>query len=148
MYFNNFQPSFPELEIIMQKRAANAVRGRAMTLALTCSKCNVYFRVGAWNKDITKFANVIEPAIPIGTKGKVDNIVYEVMGFVVKQEMKYKYSWREYLLFNPYKGYAFLSEYDGHWNFIWPIEYYESKNYSTLGLATRIGFKYIPFIIK
>ena len=30
-------------------------------------------------------------------------------------------------------------------NFIWPIEYYESKNYSTLGLATRIGFKYIPF---
>lgn len=30
-------------------------------------------------------------------------------------------------------------------NFIWPIEYYESKNYSTLGLSTRIGFKYIPF---
>ncbi len=100
----------------------NAVRGKAMTLALTCSKCNTYFRIGAWNKDITKFANVEEPALPIGTKGKIDNTVYEVMGFVVKQETKYKYFWREYLLFNPYTGYAFLSEYDGHWNFIWPIE--------------------------
>jgi hypothetical protein len=29
--------------------------------------------------------------------------------------------------------------------FIWPIEYYESKSYSTVGLATRIGIKYIPF---
>lgn len=100
----------------------NAVRGKAMTLALACTNCNAYFRIGAWNKDITKFANVEEPALPIGTKGKVDDTLYEVMGFVVKQEVKYKYKWREYLLFNPYKGYAFLSEYDGHWNFIWPIE--------------------------
>ena len=47
---------------------------------------------------------------------------YEVMGFVVKRENKYRYMWREYLLFNPLLGYAFLSEYDGHWNVIWPIE--------------------------
>jgi hypothetical protein len=26
------------------------------------------------------------------------------------------YSWREYLLFNPYKGFRYLTEYNGHWN--------------------------------
>ena len=25
-------------------------------------------------------------------------------------------SWAEYLLFNPYKGFRYLTEYDGHWN--------------------------------
>ena len=28
------------------------------------------------------------------------------------------YSWREYLLFNPYKGFRYLTEFDGHWNFV------------------------------
>jgi hypothetical protein len=26
------------------------------------------------------------------------------------------YSWHEYLLFNPYKGFRYLTEYNGHWN--------------------------------
>ena len=28
------------------------------------------------------------------------------------------YSWDEYLLFNPYKGFRYLTEYNGHWNFV------------------------------
>lgn len=103
-------------------QAVNTVRGKAMTLAMTCSSCSVYFRVGNWDKTITPFHSAYEPALPLGAKGKIDGIVYEVMGFTVKKEQKYKYHWREYLLFNPFQGYAFLSEYDGHWNIIWPIE--------------------------
>ncbi len=41
------------------------------------------------------------------------------MGFVIKRDNAYNFQWREYLLFNPYKGYAFLSEYNGHWNFFY-----------------------------
>jgi hypothetical protein len=93
-----------------------------MTLAMTCTSCNVYFRAGNWNKKKITFANAIPPAIPLGTKGKIDGTLYEVMGFVVKRENKYKYQWREYLLFNPFMGYSFLSEYNGHWNFVWPVE--------------------------
>ena len=26
------------------------------------------------------------------------------------------YTWAEYLLYNPYKGYRYLTEYNGHWN--------------------------------
>ena len=97
-------------------------RGRAMTLAMTCKSCRLYFRIGEWTKATVEFANTEHQALPIGAKGRFDNFLYEVMGFVVKEESKYKYRWREYLLFNPYRGYAFLSEYNGHWNFVWPIE--------------------------
>ena len=27
-----------------------------------------------------------------------------------------EYRWSEYLLYNPYKGYRYLTEYNGHWN--------------------------------
>lgn len=103
--------------------AVNRLRGKAMTIALTCQSCQVYFPVGHSHGNKTRF-NHKEPAqaIPIGARGKFDNVTYEVMGFVIKRENVYKYEWREYLLFNPYQGYAFLSEYNGHWNFIWPIE--------------------------
>jgi hypothetical protein len=82
----------------------------------------MYFRVGSWDKTVVEFRHTEAQAIPLGTKGKIDNAVYEVIGFAVKEESKYHYRWREYLLFNPYQGYVFLSEYNGHWNFVWPIE--------------------------
>ncbi|WP_207431268.1 DUF4178 domain-containing protein [Sabulibacter ruber] len=58
-----------------------------------------------------------EPLIPIGTEGRIKGILYKVVGFLVYKEQNYKYRWREYVLFNPVHGYAFLSEYDGHWTF-------------------------------
>jgi hypothetical protein len=101
----------------------NTVRGKAMTLAMTCASCKYYLRLGKWNTDRSIFSFKAEPAIPLGKKGKFDGVVYEVMGFVVKQETKYHYKWREYLLFNPMQGYAFLAEYNGNWNFVWPVEH-------------------------
>jgi len=101
---------------------ANNLRGRAMTIALTCQSCHIYFRVGAWDKATVEFQHVEPQEIPIGAKGRIEGVLYEVMGFVVKEEGKYHYRWREYMLFNPFQGYAFLSEYNGHWNFVWPIE--------------------------
>jgi Domain of unknown function (DUF4178) len=56
------------------------------------------------------------PAIPPGTTGLLLDIPYEVMGYTQKEEKNiYKSQWREYTLYNPQQGYAFLSEYDGHW---------------------------------
>lgn len=101
----------------------NTVRGKAMTLAMTCDSCKYYLRLGKWNADRNVFSFKEEPAIPLGAKGKFDDVVYEVMGFVVKQETKYHYKWREYLLFNPMRGYVFLAEYNGNWNFVWPVEH-------------------------
>lgn len=60
--------------------------------------------------------NTVKALIPLGTIGTVKGIVYTVIGFAVKVDnTEYKSKWREYVLYNRAEGYAWLSEYDGHW---------------------------------
>ncbi|MGD0307299.1 MAG: DUF4178 domain-containing protein [Candidatus Acidiferrales bacterium] len=58
------------------------------------------------------------PLIPLGTRGKIRGTDYEVIGFqrVTIRVEGISYSWHEYVLFNPYKGFRYLTEYNGHWN--------------------------------
>ena len=58
------------------------------------------------------------PLIPLGTRGSIRGVVYEVIGFQRRtiQVEGISYSWHEYVLFNPSKGFRYLTEYDGHWN--------------------------------
>ncbi|WP_165864984.1 DUF4178 domain-containing protein [Rufibacter latericius] len=58
-----------------------------------------------------------DPLLPIGSEGRIQGVLYMVVGFLVYKEQNLKYRWREYVLFNPVHGYSFLSEYDGHWTF-------------------------------
>ncbi|SHM99651.1 DUF4178 domain-containing protein [Chitinophaga sp. CF418] len=59
------------------------------------------------------------PAITLGATGIIKGIFYKVIGFIVKEERnQYQSQWREYTLFNEQEGYAFLSEYDGHWIYL------------------------------
>jgi hypothetical protein len=62
----------------------------------------------------------ITPRIPMGARGMIHGVMYEVIGFqhrTITVEGT-RYGWGEYLLFNPYHGFRYLSEYEGHWNFI------------------------------
>lgn len=63
-------------------------------------------------------------AIPLGSRGTFDGDPFEAVGWQERQVFAdgEAFRWREYVLFNPYLGFRFLSEYDGHWNFIRPIE--------------------------
>lgn len=60
----------------------------------------------------------VAPLIPLGTRGKFRGALYEVIGFQVRTIFVdgVGYSWHEYLLFNPYAGFRYLTQYDGHWN--------------------------------
>src|SRR5579859_3404545 len=63
------------------------------------------------------------PLIPLGTRGKLRGTAYEVIGFQRRQiesdgEI---YTWGEYVLFNPFKGFRYLTEYNGHWNDVAPL---------------------------
>jgi len=62
--------------------------------------------------------NAEVPLIPLGSRGKWRGSVYETIGFQERsmEADDLPYSWREYLLFNPYKGFRYFTEYDGHWN--------------------------------
>jgi hypothetical protein len=58
------------------------------------------------------------PLIPLGSRGSIRGALYEVIGFQRRtiQVEGISYSWHEYVLFNPTKGFRYLTEYDGHWN--------------------------------
>ena len=56
--------------------------------------------------------------IPLGKRGKIKGDPFEVIGFQVRSITveQVDYFWREYVLWSPYKGFRYLTEYDGHWN--------------------------------
>lgn len=56
------------------------------------------------------------PMIPLGTRGTFRGIEWEVIGFQTRGTDEWE--WAEYVLFNPYKGFRYLTEYRGHWNFV------------------------------
>jgi hypothetical protein len=64
----------------------------------------------------------IEPwmSIPLGARGKLLGDTFETIGFL-RRKVNVEgvdYEWSEHLLFNPYKGFRWLSNYNGHWTFI------------------------------
>ena len=76
--------------------------------------------------------------LTLGLTGSFDNTLYEVVGCAQKQELNiYKSRWKEYTLYNAAEGYAFLSEYNGHWIFV-----KERADKPVLQLANDTSFKY------
>jgi hypothetical protein len=64
------------------------------------------------------------PMIPLGSRGALQGSTWEVIGFQTRAVVEDgdTFEWEEYLLFNPYKGFRYLTQYDGHWNFVTPLE--------------------------
>ena len=100
------------------------LRGFGHTLSVVCPQCHTVLDVSTPVVRILQRTQEalerMQPKIPLGTRGQIENIAWEVIGFQVRQiEVEsVLYSWDEYLLFNPYYGFRYLSEYQGHWNFI------------------------------
>ena len=61
----------------------------------------------------------IQPPIPLGSKGRLQDIEWEAIGFLQRSTRSdgVDYAWTETLLFNAEQGFAWLVEYQGHWNF-------------------------------
>jgi hypothetical protein len=114
------------------------IRGFAHTLSVVCPSClSVLDATTPEFVILQKFHGKqrFDPKIPLGSRGKIGDIVYEVIGFQVRESGSDEdaFSWDEYLLFNPYKGFRYLSEFQGHWNFI--------RTLSALPIETRSGIK-------
>lgn len=99
------------------------LRGFAHTLNVVCPNCHSVLDASSPEFTILqRFQRQerIEPQIPLGTRGKFNGVPYQVIGFQVREVESEgsSYSWDEYLLFNPYYGFRYLTEYQGHWNFV------------------------------
>jgi hypothetical protein len=102
------------------------LRGFANTLTAVCPHCTTVLDTGSSPFSILHQFQENQrrnPSVPLGSRGKFDGAIFEVIGFQARQIVVdgTPYEWSEYVLFNPYKGFRYLSEYNGHWNFIWPV---------------------------
>ena len=59
--------------------------------------------------------------IPLGRKGKLFGEKWQVIGHLGRTETNDRFHWREYLLFNPWRGFRWLVEFDGKWSFMEPL---------------------------
>lgn len=61
----------------------------------------------------------LKATIPVGAEGTLKGIKFRVTGYTEKEETNSPNTfWREYTLYNPEEGFAFLSEYNGHWIYL------------------------------
>jgi hypothetical protein len=102
------------------------LRGFGRTLTAVCIQClSIVDTQSPSLKVIQRFqvSQRVAPRIPLGKRGRLHGDPWEVIGFQCRQIQVegVTYEWREYVLFNPYKGFRYLTEYDGHWNDVKPI---------------------------
>jgi predicted RNA-binding Zn-ribbon protein involved in translation (DUF1610 family) len=98
-----------------------SVKAAGQTVAVGCPSCGAVIDVTDDNYRIISEAQkkiLFYPAIPLGKRGTIRGEKWEVIGFMVRSDGSGVYSWREYLLWNPFKGFRWLTEYNGHWNYV------------------------------
>lgn len=81
----------------------------------------------------------IEPLIPLGSKGTIDDVSYVVAGFMERAvRFDRDYYWTEYLLYNAELGYRWLVNSDDHWSFVTALSPGEVLDSEPLGAAKNI----------
>jgi hypothetical protein len=104
------------------------LRGFGHALTVVCPQCLTLLDASSPLLKILQEAQEAQsrrtPLIPLGARGKWTGTTWEVIGFQTRgvEEDGITYEWEEYLLFNPYKGFRYLTNYQGHWNFVTPVE--------------------------
>ena len=92
-----------------------------VTASVACKYCGS--TIDATNRTLSLLSKSernlkIRPLIELGSKGRLFGAEWEVIGFMRRSDKLSIYMWDEYLLFNPYKGFRWLTTYNGHWNFV------------------------------
>lgn len=99
---------------------ALTLRAKGFSTTLICPYCGAIYKAspkGIELEGVSANKSNIEPLIPLGTRGKLHGVTWEVIGFMQRHSSTNN-TWQEYLLFNPYKGFRWLTEFNGHWNYV------------------------------
>lgn len=154
--------SFPLSEMVSCQKCKGAISIYHLDGCdhLICSHCNAYLvkTVGKefqFKKPLKKLEFV--PVLALGSIGTIGGEQFKVIAYLEKREQGTSYKWREYLLFSHAKGYATLSEFDGHWSIIKGKEFHPDlaelkSNYNSSIRYINADFhlfnKYTPQIIS
>jgi hypothetical protein len=101
--------------------AAVVLRAQGLSLTAVCGACKSL--LDAAEPTLARLADAhaaqtVTPRLPIGSFGKLDGREWQVIGFLQRSTLEGDASWREYLLFVPLVGFAWLTEESGHWHFV------------------------------
>ncbi len=106
--------------------ASVTIRCPGNSLSAVCDSCKSVIDVTNENYAIlSQFhgkTNYFKPIIELGTRGELKGKKWEVIGFLVRMDVASSYTWEEYLLFNPYYGYRWLTNNAGHWSLVTSIK--------------------------
>lgn len=102
--------------------AAIELHAQGWAVSVVCGACGAQLDATDENLKVLQYGErvTVTPRIPLGTRGTWKGAPWQVIGFQVVTIIveSTKYSWTEYVCFNPYRGFLYLSEYEGHWNVI------------------------------
>lgn len=118
-HLRNLQPGTVIKEIPCKScNASNVLYSWPMAQSFACTTCGACYTL---EKDEWKYKRRVKlsknPVIPLHVRGAIRGTEYQVVGYMEKMDED-AYEWREYTLYNPFQGYAYLSEYNGHWIFL------------------------------
>jgi hypothetical protein len=95
------------------------LRAAGISITAACEHCRTLIDAADPNLRILQQAetSAVPSDLDIGTRAELFGITWEVIGYVRKAVSGTIYRWDEYLLFNPWHGFRFLSKSAGHWTF-------------------------------
>jgi hypothetical protein len=146
-------PAKPQVKALQCPQCGAAITLRSFQQAVTvvCESCHsILDAKDPMLKVLQQFqaaTSELKPLIPLGTRGKLRGTDYEAIGFQRRsiESDGVRYDWHEYLLFNPYKGFRYLSEYQGHWNDITVCKDLPLLQTGTVPSANYLGEAYRHF---
>ena len=93
------------------------------SVSVACGSCGSI--IGVDNENVQLLVGAAQalretPWLPLASRGRLHGVDWEVIGFMRRstRSQGVDYPWSEYLLFNARQGFAWLVEYQGHWNFV------------------------------
>jgi hypothetical protein len=96
------------------------LRAAGQSMSAVCGSCGAVIDTATPELKLIQEADAavrkLSPEIPIGQRGKLFEVEYEVIGLIARADEYSK--WSEYLLFNPWHGFRWLVTFNGHWSFI------------------------------
>jgi hypothetical protein len=97
------------------------IRAAGQSLSIACGSCGAILDATNENYQIIEQGSQKGQryqVIQLGQRGKLHGTLWEVIGYMERVDGSGVFSWSEYLLFNPMKGFRWLTEFDGHWNYV------------------------------
>lgn len=124
------------------------IRAAGQSVVAVCGSCSSIIDASNENFKVIEQAAKLgrrTQLIPLGRRGKLHGAMWEVIGYLERMDGSGLYFWSEYLLFNPFKGFRWLTEADGHWNFIATTKGVPKSENMPRKLANYLGKDYYLF---